>query len=628
MNQLLEDEEGKKVFLLGNEAAVRGAIEGGCAVASTYPGTPSSEIGNTLFKVAKDAGMYFEFSVNEKVATEVAGAAAVAGVRSMAFMKHVGLNVASDAFVTLAYTGVRGGMVIISADDPSMHSSQNEQDNRYYGGKLANIPMLEPANSNEFKEMVRQGFDISEELELPVLVRTTTRVNHVRGVVEYKKKKEIKGRIEKFEKDPFRFTVVPQVARMNHPRLLKQMKKASILAEECAFNKVETYGDGIYKGKKMLIITSGVSCGYVKESVKALDIGAKVFRLGMTNPLPEKRLTKLLKEADIAIIVEELEPYLEDNIKRLAFDQGITCKIMGKHNDVYPVMFEFDPDIVAGGIAKALDMDYKALVGGKVEHELPTRPPTFCPGCPHRATFYAVRKVFGPNAIHPMDIGCYTLGIQPPFKMADFLLCMGSSVGSAGGLAVVSEQPVVSFIGDSTFFHAGLAGVTNAVHNQANFTLVIMDNSTTAMTGHQPHPGLPIGGMGGEAPAVDVVKAVKGLGVEFVRVVDPYNVENTVKAFKEAKDYKGLSVVVARQRCALIIDREKRRAGEPIISYQVDQEKCTQCMACVNMFACAAVQVTENEDGEKIVSINEALCDGCGVCAQICPFDAIQRGDE
>lgn len=623
MDILLEDIPGKKVLLLGNEAAVRGAIEGGCAVAATYPGTPSSEIGNTLFKVAKKANIYFEFSVNEKVAMEVAGAAAVAGVRAMAFMKHVGLNVASDAFMTLGYTGVRAGLVIISADDPSAHSSQNEQDNRYYGGKLANIPMLEPSNPMEFKEMVREGFDISERLELPVLVRTTTRVNHVRGIVEYKPiKKDSKKKIENYEKDPFRFVVVPQVAVKNHPRLLRQMEKAATISEETKYNFIEFYGNGKTHGKSVLIVTSGVSYGYVKDALKILGIGAKVFKLGMTNPLPEKSLAKAMAEADIVIPIEELEPYLETELKRIAYVYRYTCEIKGKDEGIFPRIYEYNPDIVMEGIAKALNMEYRTESGGKIEHELPSRPPAMCPGCPHRATYFAVKKVFGDNGIYPMDIGCYTLGIQPPYKVADLLLCMGSSIGTACGFSKVYDGNVVAFIGDSTFFHAGLPGVVNALHNKHRFVLAILDNSTTAMTGHQPHPGLPVDGMGDEAPAIDIAELVKGMGVEFVRVVDPYNLEETIAAFKEAKEYQGLSVIVARQRCALIIDRDKRRSGIPIIPYTIDQEKCRKCLICINAFGCPALQLIDKE-GAKRVEINDTLCDGCGVCAQVCPFNAI-----
>lgn len=624
METLLEDCVGKKVLLLGNEAAVRGAIEAGVRVAATYPGTPSSEIGNTLFRIAKEAGIYFEFSVNEKVAMEVVGAAAVAGVRGLVFMKHVGLNVASDPFVTLGYTGVRGGMVVISADDPSAHSSQNEQDNRYYG-RLANIPVLEPSTPQEFKDMVKNGFFISERFELPVLVRTTTRVSHVRGVVTFGEiQRETPKKVVDYEKDPFRFVVVPQVAYNRHRWLLERMERVGEFSDRCEFNRLEDY-DGRIGNRNVLIVTSGVSYGYVKDSIKLLGVGAKLLKLGMTNPLPRKMLVEALGEAEVVIVVEELEPILETEVKRIVQEEKLGCRVFGKYEGYFPRMYEYNPDVVARGIAKVLGLDY-SLRGGVVRHELPSRPPTLCPGCPHRATYFVVKKVFGDRAIYPMDIGCYTLGVQPPFKAADLLLCMGSSIGTACGYSKVFEGDIVAFIGDSTFFHAGLPPLVNAVHNKHRFVLVILDNGTTAMTGHQPHPGLPVDGLGEKAPVVDIVNVVKGIGVDFVKVVDPYNLRDMEKVFREAKNHPGVSVVVSRRLCALLVDREKRRRGVKIIPFVVDQERCEKCFRCVKSFGCPAIQLL-GEEGKKFVSINSALCDGCGVCAQVCPFKAIVRGD-
>ena len=623
MDTLLEDCVGKRVLLLGNEAAVRGAIEAGVAVAATYPGTPSSEIGDTLFRVAREAGIYFEFSVNEKVAMEVVGAAAVAGVRGLVFMKHVGLNVASDPFVTLGYTGVRGGMVVISADDPSVHSSQNEQDNRYYG-KLANIPVLEPSNPQEFKDMVKKGFFISERFELPVLVRTTTRVNHVRGVVEFGEiQRGTRKKIVSYEKDPFRFVVVPQVAYNRHKWLLERMKRVEEFSDRCEFNRLESYSGGV--GGNVLIVTSGVSYGYVKDVVRLLGVNTKVLKLGMTNPLPRKMLVEALSSADLVMVVEELEPILETEVKRIAQEEKLGCKVFGKYEGVFPRVYEYNVDVVARGVARVLGLSYRPR-GGRVEHELPSRPPTLCPGCPHRATYFAVKKVFGDKAIYAMDIGCYTLGVQPPFKVADLLLCMGSSVGTACGYSKVFEGSVVAFIGDSTFFHAGLPPLVNALHNKHRFTLVILDNGTTAMTGHQPHPGLPVDGFGEKAPAVDIVSIVKGVGVGFVRVVDPYNLKETEKVFREAKSYPGVSVVVSRRLCSLLVDREKRRRGVKIVPFVVDQDRCERCFLCVKSFGCPAIQLLGDKK-ERFVSINSVLCDGCGVCAQVCPFKAIVRGD-
>lgn len=625
MDEILEDAPGKKVLLLGNDAVVRGALESGIRVAATYPGTPSSEIGNTFQRISKEAGIYFEFSINEKVAFEVAAAAAVAGVRSFAFMKHVGLNVASDAFMTLAYTGVRGGFVVLSADDPSCHSSQNEQDNRYFA-KMSSVPMLEPATPEEARSMMHYAFDISERFGMPVLLRTTTRMNHVRGVVTYDAVPEISSERVHFERDPSRFVTVPANARTRHLEILKLIPLMKEESEVSPYNKVVVPSTANLYGKRIGFITSGVAFNYLMETLESVEFGmeARVLKLGMTSPLPEEAIAEFCREQDEIIIVEELEPYLEEAVKIVCKELGIGTPVLGKRDSHFPREFEFNPDIVARGIASILEgegMNVPDLTIGSFEwKDLPTppRPPVLCPGCPHRATYFAVKRATKGKAVYPTDIGCYTLGIAPPQSTGDLLICMGSSVGSAGGLSRIVDEPVIAFIGDSTFFHSGIPPLINAVHSGHKFVLNIMDNATTAMTGHQPHPGLPMDGMGGIANAINIEKLCRGIGVEFIKVIDPLKVKETQKAFEEALEHDGVSVIITRSVCALLWDRELRKRGRSRLKYTVYQEKCKKCNACTKTFACPAFYKIGEEH-----YIDPGLCLGCGVCEQVCPFGAM-----
>ena len=617
---ILIDEQGRKEFLLGNEAIVRGAVEAGVNFASTYPGTPSSEIGNVLFYIAKDAGIYFEFSTNEKVALEVSAAAAASGLRSMVFFKHVGLNVASDAFMTTAYLGTKGGLVVISADDPSMHSSQNEQDNRYYA-QLANIPMIEPSSAQEMKDFIKYAFEVSEKFKLPVLFRTTTRVNHLRGIVEYGKI-EKKNREGYFEKNPNKYVPIPANSRRMHQELLEKMEKVAEYVNDSPINKIEKYGEDF------AIITSGASYNYVSDVVRDLGLKAKILKLGFTHPFPQKLVGDFIKDVKKVIIVEELEPYLERETRILAQMSGIDVEIHGKMDGYFPRAYEYNVDVVKRGLAKiiGLKLDEKTYEAKKIE--LPSRPPVLCPGCPHRATYYAammaLKQLKIKDAIITTDIGCYTLGIQKPYEMADYLLCMGSSIGTAVGFSKATKQKVIGFVGDSTFFHAAIPGLIDAYHNNANVVYVVLDNRTTAMTGHQPHPGLPINGMGEKAPYVDIEKLVRGIGIDFVRTVDPYNIKETLKAFKDALQHEGIAVIISRRECALLWDARRRKQGEWWV-YQINQNKCTQCGLCSDWLACVAIYKKKDEDGKERVYINDALCDGCGVCATICPFNAIEK---
>jgi len=601
-----------KALLLGNEAIVRGAIEADIDVATTYPGTPSSEIADTFSKIARyytskgqEPGFYFQYSTNEKVAVEVAAAAAVSGLRALTCMKHVGLNVASDAFMTYMYVGCKGGHVIVTADDPSCHSSQNEQDNRYYA-KFGNAPMLEPSNPQEAKDMVIEAFRISEELSLPILFRMTTRTSHIRGPVSLGKI-SLEKKKGKFEKNPLMVTV-PDVARKLHPVLLEKMERAEQISEKSKFNFVEELGG------KTGIITSGAPYNYVREIIEELGIKCRVLKLGMTNPLPRKMCVDFLKGCDRAIVVEELEPFLEEQLKAIAYEEGIDTKIYGKGYGKLSRLYEYDMDIVESTLRKFFGLEEKKEIKESSIHA-PPRPPVMCPGCPHRATYYAIKQVAPEGTIYPTDIGCYTLGKAPPLEMADFLLCMGSNVGTACGFSYATDQKVISFMGDSTFFHAGLPGIVNAVHHNHDCVITVLDNRTTAMTGHQPHPGTQYDGMGNEAIMLKVEDVVKGLGVQHIEVVNPNNLKKTMEAFERALNYKGTSVVVSKAPCALILPKSVTEG-----SFEIDQEKCTKCNVCIEKFGCPAFY----RDGDQI-KIDETLCNACGVCTQVCEANAIRR---
>jgi indolepyruvate ferredoxin oxidoreductase alpha subunit len=593
----------KKELLLGNDAITRGIIEAGVAFASTYPGTPSSEIGNNLEKIGDKYGMFFEFSINEKVAMEAASAAAMAGVRSFVFMKHVGVNVAADPMLTLAYGGVRGGMVILTADDPSAHSSQNEQDNRMYS-KLALLPMLEPSTPSEAKEMIKEAFDISEKLTLPVLFRTTTRVNHARGIVTIDEIKETPKKCN-FARDIKRFVNIPSNARTNRIRLLELNKKAAELSEASGLNFIE--GNG-----KIGVITSSVSYTYVKEWMKDVSI----LKLGFTNPLPERKIAEFMKDKIKIIVVEELEPFLEDQIFRIAKENNISVKIHGKRSGDLPTAFEYTPDVILSlnKIVKVADKSEKLA---KPVIELPPRPPTLCAGCPHRGMFHAIRKAVGRKpVVYSSDIGCYSLGAQPPFAMADLILCMGGGIGAAGGMSEVTDQKVIAFAGDSTFFHGGITPLASALFNGHKFVTVVLDNRATAMTGHQPHPGTGRDHGNRKTDALDIENVVKGLGVKFVETVDPYDVQAAVDTMARAIEYDGLSVVIAKRACPLELKRKK--ALEPK-TCEVNQDACRRCSICISSIACPALM---KKDG--IVSIDKTQCIGCMMCGCVCPASAIK----
>jgi len=608
MHPLLAGKKGDRLFLLGNEAVVRGAIEGGIAVASTYPGTPSSEIGDTFYDIYKELGIYFEFSVNEKVALEVAASGSVSGLRSFVFFKHVGLNVASDSFMSLAYTDVRGGLVVLTADDPSMFSSQNEQDNRLYA-RLGNAILIEPSTPQEMKDLMPYAFMVSEKVRLPVLFRTTTRVAHMRGVVELG---DIFTNLPEgdFKKDPSKLVPVPANAYRAKGEIIEKLKKAKFVANESAYNRlIEVDGD-IDTG--LLIIVSGVSFNYVMDALSERNLKATVLKLTLAYPFPEDLVLNAMNNKEKVLVVEEVDPIMEKEIYYILGRFGLRKKVFGKLDNTLPSAYEYNQDIVESAFEKILGVTFEKPKKLKTDLPLAMRPPVFCPGCPHRGMYDAVKRAvneLGIDAIYPNDIGCYTLGINTPFNMADYLLSMGSSVGTASALSKFSGKRVIAFIGDSTFFHAGIPALVNAVHNKDNFTLIILDNRTTAMTGAQPNPGLDEEGK----RKIDIESVVKGIGVDYVKTVDPYNLKMSSDAVKEALNTEGVSVVISKRGCALIVPKKK-------FTFVVDEDKCTGCMNCINEIACPAMYVTDLHK----VQIDEVLCDGCAVCVQTCPEKAIK----
>jgi indolepyruvate ferredoxin oxidoreductase alpha subunit len=618
---LLEDKEGKRVLLLGNEAIARGVLEAGVGVVTTYPGTPASEIGDSISGIAKDAGLYMEYSTNEIVAVEMAAGAAICGVRALTAMKHVGLNVAADAVMTLAYVGVRGGFVIVTADDPECYSSQNEQDSRYYS-MLSKLICLEPSDAQEAKDMVPYAIRISEQLQLPVILRTTTRVGHTRGPVTFGalEKPNLRG---EFVRDVKRFVMVPANARIQHKALLEKLERAKEISKASPYNKAMS------QGRTVGIISSSSAYNYAAEATEFLSLDAGVLKLGMTYPLPEEKLADFLKAYKKVVVVEELEPFLELQVRAMAKDHAPSVEIYGKmKKPLFPRFGELSTRTVVEALTeitgKKSPVDFGAIDRKYSESSriLLPRPPILCPGCPHRASFHVIKTATDGKAVVSTDIGCYALGVQPPLQVGDVLICMGASIGTAGGINKVTKMDTVAVVGDSTFFHAAMPGLANAVYNNHKVTLVVLDNLTTAMTGHQPHPGTGKTGMGGGANRILIEDVARGLGVKYVEVVDPFKVKEASNILKEALKTHGPSVVVFRAPCTLLLLREKRRKGIKAEPIKVT-EKCNNCMVCVKLTGCPALVPKEGK-----LTIDETLCTACALCVAICPYKALQGGKE
>ncbi len=602
MESLLTGKPGEKHLLLGNEAIVRGALEAGVGFVSCYPGTPSSEVPDTFFRLSDKAAYQFEYSTNEKVALEVGIGATLGGALTLVTMKHVGVNVAADPLMSAAYFGAPGGLVLLSADDPGCHSSQNEQDNRYYA-RLAGLPCMEPSSAQEMKDMTKAAMELSRAYEQPFMLRTSTRVNHQRGEVVLGPVTE-PSLARPFVSDPRRFVIVPAVARARHKVLLQKMEELREQAEQSPFNKVSGQGE-------VGCIASGVARAYLRDALDESGLAAsvQVLDLGFSWPVPEQMVGEFLRGLSAVIIVEEGEPILETEVRALAQRLGLTLAIHGKGAHL-PRYDEYSALLLKNALAAILDRETTTTSPCPTPLDLPMRPPNMCPGCPHRAVFYTVRQVLGDNAFYSSDIGCYTLGVLPPLRAADTCVCMGASISTGSGLAKISGRTVVAYIGDSTFFHSGITGLANAVFNHHDLLVVILDNKTTAMTGQQPHPGVEHTAKGPNAARIDIAAVVKACGVEHVRIQNPLNMKAMRGALEELKALSGVRVLIAEEPCPLFA---RRVLGRKRSSVAVVQESCDGCRECVDQLACPAFFL---ENGK--VAVNPAMCNGCMFCVQIC----------
>ncbi len=719
------DKPGSYLLLNGDEAVARGAVEAGVQVATAYPGTPSTEILETIADAAKNFGIYAEWSINEIVALEVAAGASMAGVRSIVSMKHVGLNVAADAAMTLAYTGVKGGLVIAVCDDPAMHSSQNEQDTRYFVVHL-DIPLLDAGNPQEALDMTREAFKISESLQLPVIVRLTTRVAHGKGRVKIREIAKGSRKAE-FDKDASRWVMVPSNAIKRHQVLKKRMREATELVDRSKFNVIED------NGKEIGIVGSGIGYYYARSVLDTNQFSW--LKLGFVYPFPKEVFKRFASKVKKIIVVEELRPYIENNIKCLH------PEILGKNNTELDEIGEFTPDVIRKAFV-GLGLCEKTELQNDLD--LPSRPPVLCPGCPHRAFYYALNTVnqfvdcnpkkctgcvvceyacsmekeatfnpvksriravrlgtlsnitmtcrtceeapcvlacpkdallqstedktitvdeekcngcgwciqackYGSITLHPStrkalvcdtcngepvcvqwcpesalslkgkttdkivtgDIGCYTLGLMSPVNTVQTCLCMGAGISQAAGMIHAGvKDKVFAVIGDSTFFHGGMPGLLNIAYNKSNVCVVILDNNTVAMTGHQPTPGSGKNALGEQTKVIELADVARSVGIEKVEVVDPYDVEGTRKVIREILDYRGPSVIISRRPCPLLVKRGPKREV---------LEECNACGVCVEKFGCPAISLTSER-----AEIDPTLCYGCGVCEEICPFDVIR----
>lgn len=579
------------MLLSGNEAIALGAREAGVYFAAAYPGTPSTEILETF---ARLPGIKAQWAPNEKVAFETGIGAALSGARTMVCMKHVGVNVAMDPLMTFAYTGTIGGFVLVSADDPEMHSSQNEQDNRHIA-RFAKIPMLEPSDSQEAHDYVKIALEISEQFETPVMLRVTTRISHAKGIVELEPWTQPK--VEGFSKDPERFVMVPQYAKLRHHAVELRLNELRSISEQSPLNRIEP-GSG-----EVGIVTGGISYQHVCEVL----LDAPLFKIGMSNPLPIETIKDFAETVKRIIVVEELEPFYEEQL----LATGIKCE--GKR--FFPLEGELNSDIVAEGLREAGVLQVNRPKLHPVEIDVLPRPPVLCSGCAHRSVFSALKKlkadVFG-------DIGCYTLGALKPLKALHTCICMGASIGMASGVQQVkgSKRPVVGIIGDSTFLHSGITGLLDAVYNKAPVTIIILDNRATAMTGGQQHPGTGFTLQGEETSAVNLVELVKALGVKNVFPIDPYDLDNTIKVVKKTTSSGEPSVIITQRECTLYPVKKK---PEP---YRVILDVCNGCAACIRI-GCPSIMTIEEttEKGLHKVEIDPDTCVGCRLCVQVCPLE-------
>lgn len=575
----------KKRLMLGNEAAARGLYEAGCGLISSYPGTPSTEITE---QAAKYDEIYCEWAPNEKVAMEVAFGAALAGQRSACVMKHVGVNVAADPLFTISYTGINAGMVICVADDPGMHSSQNEQDSRHYAAS-AKLPMLEPADSEEARQYAKLAFALSEEYDTPVFLKMCTRISHSQSIVELGEREE--RPLRPYVKDIAKYVMVPGNARPRHPIVEERTRRLQELAETTELNRVELGEDTSFG-----IITSSTCYQYAREVFGAR---ASILKLGLVNPLPRQKILDFAAKVDKLIVLEELDPFIEDHCRALGLE------VLGK--DQLPLVGEFSQGLVAQKL-RQVEKPWVSL-----DEKVPPRPPVLCAGCPHRGLFYTLAKhkvtVLG-------DIGCYTLAAYEPLYAIETCECMGASVSSIHGFNKArgqeSEGKTVAVLGDSTFMHSGMTGLANIAYNQSNSTVIILDNSTTGMTGHQENPTTGKNLRGDPAGKIDLETLCRAMGIRRVRVVDPYDLKATEQAVTEELAAPEPSVIITRRPCVLLKSVEKHPP------YRIEPDKCKGCKLCMRI-GCPAISWKEKD---KKAVIDPTQCVGCGVCDQLCKFDA------
>ena len=596
-----------KQYVMGNGAIALGALAAGVRLVAGYPGTPSSEIIETVSKCPHE-GVHLEWSVNEKAALEVAAAAAYSGARAMVTMKQMGLNVASDPLMSVAYIGVKGGLVIVSADDPGPISSQTEQDTRRFAD-FCRIPVFDPASPEEAYEMIQEAFAYSEKYGTPVLFRPTTRVCHAYAAVETPDRFEA-GPCEGFERDPGRWVIFPRLSYINHGKIEQRNTEISKDFSGFRFNTAEGNGSG------KAVVASGVSYNYVRECLKGHG-DVRLIRIATAFPFPEDFMLRALDGIEEVLCVEELSPYIEEQILKLAGKHHLQLRVSGKLDGSVPHNGENSVELCAGILNRFLgirtDLEQIDLSDAPA---LPVRPPVLCAGCPHRASFYAVKQAMkGKKAVFCGDIGCYTLGNAMPLDMVDTCLCMGAGITMAQGLSHMnSDTTCFAFVGDSTFFASGMTGVVNAVYNEADIILCVLDNSTTAMTGHQPHPGTGRNMMGNVVEKVSIEKVLEGIGVKKILTVDPLDLEASVGAVRECAGEKGVRAIVFRSPCVALSKPEGKCA--------VDEAKCVNCKKCIREIGCPALITAGGQ-----VTIDRNLCTGCGLCSRICPAHAIGGGE-
>ena len=614
-------------MIMGNQAIALGALKAGVNLAAGYPGTPSSEIIEFISKYNKKTGTYVEWSVNEKAAVEVAAGASYAGSRTLVTMKQVGLNVASDPVMCLSYVGVKGGMVIVSADDPGPISSQTEQDTRTFGA-YSKLPVFDPSTPLEAYEMVQEAFELSEKYNTPVILRPTTRVDHAYESIEMPELEPCR-QSGAFEKDSKRWVIFPRSSYNNHLRIFERNEK--LLPQEFSKSKWNFINSGIEK-KDLAFAAGGISYCYLMEALSILgknDI--PVLKIGTPYPFPATLALDFLNKYKEVLVFEELDPVIEENLIKIAGLKGLNCHIGGKLDGQVPHAGELSVEIIKRILEEKLGLlqktdkcsDSEALK--EAAPELPVRPPVLCAGCPHRASFYAVKQAMkGKKTVYCGDIGCYTLGNAMPLDMTDTCLCMGADITMAQGF--YHNEPdryCFSFIGDSTFFASGITGVVNAVYNQAKQTICILDNSTTAMTGHQPHPGTGMTMMGEIVEKISIEKILHAIGVSPIISVNPFDQKAACDAVQKASQAAGVSAIIFKAPCIAIAQKV---GWEKAHALTVDNAKCIGCRKCINELGCPALNVSQikNAKGKQLVEIDKSLCTGCSLCSQVCPTGAIK----